>query len=173
MAEPLAPPLLGISAWSGTGKTSLLVRLLPVLRARGVKVGVVKHAHHPFEIDQPGKDSFRVRQAGAVQVLLASRWRRALMIDDELDHEPTTAELVPLLDHSGLDLVLVEGFKSNPVPKIILWRSEVGRPLEIKPDDGVIAIATDGLLETAFGLPVLDLNRPERIADFIIDWAQL
>lgn len=172
MAKPQTTPLLGISAWSGTGKTSLLVKLLPLLHERGIRVGVVKHAHHPFEIDQPGKDSFRVRQAGATQVLLASRWRRALMIDDQLDHEPTTDELIPLLDHTALDLVLVEGFKSNPVPKIVLWRSEVGRPLEIRHTDRVVAIATDGVLEESFGLPVLDLNAPGGIADFIIEWME-
>jgi len=163
------PPVVGFAAWSGTGKTTLLVKLLEILNKRGLRVGVVKHAHHSFDIDTPGKDSYALRKAGASQVLIGSRKRWALIVEapEPGDH--------PLdfhrrhLDQERLDLILVEGFKPEKIPKIELHRPSLGRPLLYPDDPGVIAVATDGRLPGAPTLPVLDLNNPGQIADFIVD----
>jgi len=163
------PPVVGFAAWSGTGKTTLLVKLLEILNKRGLRIGVVKHAHHSFDIDTPGKDSYALRKAGASQVLIGSRKRWALIVEapEPGDH--------PLdfhrrhLDQERLDLILVEGFKPEKIPKIELHRPSLGRPLLYPDDPGVIAVATDGRLPGAPTLPVLDLNNPGQIADFIVD----
>ncbi len=166
-------PLLGFCAWgSGIGKTTLLTSLIPVLILHGLKVSVVKHAHHSFDIDQPGKDSYRIRQAGAAQTLLGSRNRWALMT--ELAHiapdraEPDLAELLTHMDTGVVDLILVEGFKQEPIPKIEVYRPSLGNPLLAERDPNVIAVAADGPAPT--GLPQLDLNDPLAIADFVLDW---
>ena len=160
-------PVLGFAAWSGTGKTTLLVRLLPRLRARGLRIGMVKHAHHSFEIDQPGKDSFELRKAGASPLLLASSRRWVLMNDLEQEREPVLQEMVQRLDLSQLDAILVEGFKHEAFPKIELHRPAVGRPLLFPEDPDIIAVATDAPLALPTHLPVLDLNDVEAIADFV------
>ncbi len=161
-------PVLGICARSGTGKTTLLRRLLPLLRARGVRVGVVKHAHHSFEIDRPGKDSYELRTAGAEQILVASRQRVALVRELGQEAEPDLEDLLCCLDTRSLDLVLVEGYKQAPIPKIELHRAALGQPLLHPRVPGVIAVASDG--PVALPLPRLDLDDPARIADFILDF---
>lgn len=168
-------PLLGFCAWgSGIGKTTLLTSLIPVLTLHGLKVSVVKHAHHSFDIDQPGKDSYRIREAGAVQTLLGSRNRWALMT--ELAHiapdhqEADLAELLTHMDTSVVDLILVEGFKQEPIPKIEVYRPSLGNPLLADSDAHVIAVAADGPVPT--GLPQLDLNDPLAIADFVMGWLE-
>lgn len=164
-------PLLGFCAFSGTGKTTLLTRLIPLLRTRGVRVAVIKHAHHRFDIDRPGKDSYRFRAAGAAQVLIASQRRLALMRELPAGlPEPPLAELVGCLELSETDLILVEGFKHEPIPKIELYRPSLGHPLLHGDDPHVIAVATDARIAPARALPVLDLNAPEAIADFVGDW---
>ena len=167
-----SPPLLGFAAYSGTGKTTLLERLIPLLRTEGLRIGLIKQTHHDFEIDQPGKDSYRLRKAGAVQTLLASRHRWALIGENEEAREPSLEELVQRLDHSGLDLILVEGFKHEPFPKIELHRPELGRAPLHSDDDTIIAVACDQAIETVCGIPRLDLNDPEQIAQFIFRWLQ-
>lgn len=169
MAAPLPglPPALGMAAWSGTGKTTLLTRLLPLLGARGLRVGLVKHAHHDFEVDTPGKDSYELRQAGANPVLVASRRRWALMAETPEERDPGLWELVARMGPYGLDLVLVEGFKHEAFPKIELHRPALGKPLIHPQDPAVIAVACDAPLPAPPPLPLLDLNRPEGIADFI------
>lgn len=164
------PTLIGFAAWSGTGKTTLLEAVVTCLQARGYRVAVVKHAHHDFDIDQPGKDSHRLRQAGARQVMVASRRRWALITEhDDGRPEPRLAELLPQLDTEHLDFVLVEGFKHEPIPKIELHRSALGKPL-IYPDDAhFIAIASDAQVANA-GLPLLDINNPDAVADFLVDY---
>ncbi|MFL6712642.1 MAG: molybdopterin-guanine dinucleotide biosynthesis protein B, partial [Sulfurifustis sp.] len=112
------PPILGIAAYSGTGKTTLLRKILPQLRGRGLRVAVVKHAHHSFDTDVPGKDSYELRKAGAVQMLVASRHRWALITETGDANEPRLDELLGQLDQSNLDLILVEGFKAEAFPKI-------------------------------------------------------
>lgn len=167
-------PLLGFCAFgSGIGKTTLLTGLIPVLTLHGLRISVIKHAHHSFDIDHPGKDSYRLREAGAVQMLLGSRHRWALMT--ELSHtpsgahnEPSLAELLPSIDTSLADLILVEGFKHEAIPKIEIYRPALGKPLLAMHDSHIIAVASDGAVSTK--LPVLDLNDPIAIADFILEW---
>lgn len=166
-------PLLGFCAYgSGAGKTTLLTRLIPLLSAHGLHISVIKHAHHTFDIDHPGKDSFRLREAGAVQMLLGSRRRWALMTElaDDTRAEPSLTELRSHLDAGLADLILVEGFKHEVIPKIEIHRPALGQPLLAKQDENIIAIASDGPVTTH--LPVLDLNDAAAIATFILRWLQ-
>lgn len=162
-------PLLGFVAYSGTGKTTLLEQLIPELRQQGLRVGLIKHAHHEFDIDIPGKDSWRLRQAGATQVMVASRQRWALITENQRpDDEPRLQELLRHLNSADLDLVLVEGFKHEAFAKIELKRGALQRPA-IHPDDPhVIAVAHDAPASYPCSLPVLDINQPRQIAAFII-----
>jgi len=160
-------PILGFAAWSGTGKTTLLTKILAVLRHQGFRVGVVKHAHHSFDIDKPGKDSYELRKAGASQTLVGSRHRWALVVEKPDEREPRLDDLLRHLDQEALDLILVEGFKAERFPKIELHRPVLGHPLLHPGDDTIVAVATDAPLPVQTSLPLLDLNRPEEIADFI------
>ena len=162
-------PVLGFAAYSGTGKTTLLVKLIPLLTAQGVKVSLIKHAHHDFDIDIPGKDSYELRKAGAGQVLIASSRRQALVTEKPVAAEPVLDELVRSLDLAGADLVLVEGFRHIAFPKIELHRRSLNKDLIFPADPDVIAVACDGAVETG-GLPLLDINQPEQIARFILEW---
>jgi molybdopterin-guanine dinucleotide biosynthesis adapter protein len=162
-------PLVGFAAYSGTGKTTLLIKLLSIFNERGLRVGVVKHAHHTFEIDYPGKDSYELRKAGANQVLIGSRQRWAL-ITENIDKQDKSLEYhVNNLDLENLDLVLVEGFKPEVIPKIELHRPSLGKDLLFPNDDSIIALAVDSKVEDTHQLPVLDLNKPAEIAQFVID----
>jgi molybdopterin-guanine dinucleotide biosynthesis protein MobB len=160
-------PVLGFAAFSGTGKTTLLSRLIPVLRQHGLRLGLIKHGHHGFEIDKPGKDSYVLRRAGAVQMLVASARRTVLM--REHGAIPTLSELIARVDHDALDLILIEGFKHQPIPKIELHRPSLGHPLLCLEDRYVIAVAADAPLTAKVALPVLDLNVPSGVADFILN----
>lgn len=167
MSKP--PPILGFCAYSGTGKTTLLTSLLPLLKARGVKVGVVKHAHHKFDTDRPGKDSYELRKAGAKQMLVSSSRRWALVTElFEDESEAGLDELIGHLDHAGLDLILVEGFKHEPFPKIELHRPELGKPMMYREDKNVVAFATNATAPADVKIPVLDLDSPEEICNFIV-----
>jgi len=157
--------VFGIAGWSGSGKTTLLERLIPQLTARGLKVSVVKHAHHGFDIDRPGKDSFRHREAGAIEVLLACNDRWALMHEQRDAAEPSLDELLARL--SPCDLVLIEGFKQEPVPKLEVYRPAHGKPPLFGERSDIVAVATDGELATT--LPVLPLNDSAAIADFVMN----
>ncbi len=168
MSSELRVPVLGIAAFSGTGKTTLLTKLLPILRGCGLRIGVIKHAHHSFEIDKPGKDSYELRKAGAGQMLIASRNRWALMVEADPPAEPRLQPLLQQLDQDTLDIILVEGFKHERFPKIELYRPSLGHPLLFPEDDTVIAVASDSALPIKTSLPVLDLNNPEQIARFIL-----
>lgn len=163
-------PILGFAAFSGTGKTTLLVKLLSSLKQRGYRVGVVKHAHHSFNIDEPGKDSHEARRAGARQVLVGSRERWALIAETEGADEPRLDKLLRHLDQDDLDLILVEGFKSEALPKIELYRPSLGHPVMYTDDKFIIAIASDAALSVERDLPVLDLNRPDEIVKFILKY---
>ena len=163
-------PIVGFAAYSGTGKTTLLINIIPILKNQGVEIGVIKHAHHAFEIDQPGKDSYEIRKAGASQMLIGSKKRWALMIEqDEEDQSIRLQEYISHLDQNKLDLILVEGFKPEAIPKIELHRPSLKQPLICEADDSVIAIATDEPLTNNINLPILDLNNYEAIANFIIE----
>lgn len=159
-------PVVGFSAFSGTGKTTLLKQLLPMLTQHGLRVGMVKHAHHNFDIDKPGKDSYELRKAGAAQMLVASARRWALMVDNEVENDPDLGDLLRHLDLDELDLILVEGFKHIAFTKIELHRPSLGHPLLFREDPSIIAIASDEKMDSG-ELPLLDINRPEEIADFI------
>jgi len=162
-------PILGFCAYSGTGKTTLLTQLIPLLKARGLRIGVVKHAHHSFEVDHVGKDSFKLRASGAEQMLVASRDRIAWIRETpERGQEPALGDILDILDPGCLDLVLVEGFKRAPIPKIELHRQALRKPLIHPRDPNVIAVATDSLRTKLAGdVYRLDLNRPDEIAGFI------
>jgi molybdopterin-guanine dinucleotide biosynthesis protein B len=161
--------MLGFAAASGTGKTTLLMQLIPLLKNQGLRIGLIKHSHHNFQIDQPGKDSFRLREAGASPVMLVSTHRRAIITEIAPEQEPCLDDQLQHLDQSELDLILVEGFKAESFPKIELHRPTLNKPLLYPNDPGIIAIASDCELETPAYLTRLDLNQPEMIAAFILN----
>ncbi|HCM9256638.1 TPA: molybdopterin-guanine dinucleotide biosynthesis protein B [Enterobacter cloacae subsp. dissolvens] len=162
-------PVLAIAAWSGTGKTTLLKKLIPALCARGIRPGLIKHTHHNMDVDKPEKDSYELRKAGAAQTMVASDQRWALMTETPDEAPLDLAYLVSRMDHSTLDLVLVEGFKHEAVAKILLFRSDAGHDVsELTLDEHVIAVASDVALDVE--VPVLDLNDEDRIAEFIVGW---
>jgi molybdopterin-guanine dinucleotide biosynthesis protein B len=156
--------VFGIAGYSGSGKTTLLEKLIPQLTARGLKVSVIKHAHHGFDIDRPGKDSYRHREAGATEVLLSCGDRWALMHERRAEPEPTLNELISHL--SPCDLVLVEGFKHEPVPKLEVYRVANGKPPLFPEREDIIAIASNDAPTTT--LPVLPLDDAAAIAQFVI-----
>ena len=162
--------VIGFAGYSGSGKTTLVEKLIPALRLRGLRVSVVKHAHHKFDIDHPGKDTFRHREAGAFEVVVASTNRLALMREFEQPAELTVHHLIAEL-YEGVDWVLVEGFKHSDLLKIEVWRAASGKPTRYLDDDYVVAIATDspGQLPAATLRPVLDLNDADAVADFLVN----
>ena len=162
-------PLIGFAAYSGTGKTTLLVNLLGIFISRNLRVGVIKHAHHTFEIDYPGKDSYELRKAGASQVLIGSRKRWALLVENRGEDDKPLEYHIRNLDLDNLDLILVEGFKPEVIPKIELHRPSLGHEFLYPGDESIIAIATDAELSVDTELPILDMNDPQQIARFIID----
>lgn len=161
--------VIGISGYSGSGKTTLVERLIPALRARGQRVSVVKHAHHKFDIDHEGKDTFRHRAAGAFEVVVASDKRLALVREFEKPAQLTVHHLLAEL-YDGVDWVLVEGFKQSDLQKIEVWRASAGQAARYVDDPFIVAIATDSPddLPQATLRPVLDLNDPEAVADWLV-----
>ncbi len=162
--------VVAFAGYSGSGKTTLVESLIPELKLRGLRVSVVKHAHHKFDIDHPGKDTWRHRQAGAFEVVVASDSRLALMREFEQPAALTVHHLIAEL-YEGVDWVLVEGFKSSDLLKVEVWRAESGQPVRYPDDDFVVAIATDSpaqLPQTTLR-PVLDLNDPEAVVQWLVD----
>jgi molybdopterin-guanine dinucleotide biosynthesis protein B len=164
-------PVLGIAAWSGTGKTTLLAQLLPRLRGAGLKVGVIKHAHHSFDVDEPGKDSYKLRCAGAAPMLVASRQRYAMMQETPGQEEPDLAHLLSLMVAHAPDLVIVEGFKAWPIPKLVLYREGIGDS-SITSSHWVQAVAISDPLTVPLSPAVeqLDLNNIDTITQWVINW---
>ncbi|MEO7161209.1 MAG: molybdopterin-guanine dinucleotide biosynthesis protein B [Polaromonas sp.] len=162
--------VVGFAGYSGSGKTTLVEKLIPALKLRGLRVSVVKHAHHRFDIDHPGKDTFRHREAGAFEVVVASQNRLALMREFEQPSELSVHHLIAEL-YEGVDWVLVEGFKHSDLLKIEVWRAASGKPTRYQDDDFIVAIATDspGQLLQATLRPVLDLNDADAVADFLVN----
>ena len=156
--------VIGFAGWSGSGKTTLVEQVIGLLEARGLVVSLIKHAHHDFDIDYPGKDSWRHRHAGCREVLVTGGKRWAVMHElrgrDELSLNEALAQLSPC------DLVLVEGFKRQPIPKIEIYRAEIGKPLLFMDDSNIIAVASDVPQTTS--LPQLDLNDPAAVTGFIL-----
>ncbi|MCK6391651.1 MAG: molybdopterin-guanine dinucleotide biosynthesis protein B [Azonexus sp.] len=161
--------VFGIAGWSGSGKTTLLEKLIPALIARGLKVSVIKHAHHGFDIDKPGKDSYRHREAGAAEVMLASGSRWALMHECRDEGEPQLNTLVARL--APCDLVLVEGFKQEPVPKLEVHRPANGKPPLFAERSDIVAVACDEAIDAP--VPVLPLNDIDAVAEFVIAHCEL
>ena len=156
--------VFGFAGYSGSGKTTLIEQLIPLFVAAGLRVSLIKHAHHNFDIDKPGKDSYRHREAGASQVLVTSDQRWVLMHELRGEVEPGLEEQLGRL--APCDLVLVEGYKRAAIPKLEIHRPAYGQPLLYPADANIVAIAADGAIDTP--LPVLDLNHPETIAEFIM-----
>ena len=160
---------IGFAGWSGSGKTTLIEKLIPQFTRRGLRVSLIKHAHHTFDVDQPGKDSYRHRHAGANEVLVTSSRRWVLMHELRGEHEPKFED--QLRHFSPCDLLIVEGFKYAAIPKIEVWRAETGEPLLHPNDPHIVAIATDAKIETK--LPVLDLNEVNAVASFVVSHLKL
>jgi molybdopterin-guanine dinucleotide biosynthesis protein B len=157
--------IIGLAGWSGSGKTTLVGRVIPVLRQRGFKVATVKHAHHGFDVDVPGKDSWLHREAGASEVMIVSSRRWAILHELREEPEPPFADILAKLGPA--DLVIVEGFKRHSHPKLEVYRAAVGKPLMYPDDDCIVAVATDAPLKEA-QVPVLMLDDVERIADVLL-----
>ncbi len=162
--------VFGLAGWSGSGKTTLIARLLPALLQRGVTVSTLKHAHHDFDVDQPGKDSYRHREAGATEVMVASDQRWALMRELRGAAEPPLEELLRHL--SPVDLVIVEGFKRSTLPKLEIHRPVIGKPLMARDDKNIVAVASDVPL-AGLAVPCFALDDVNAIADFIIAYCHI
>ena len=164
--------VVGFAGYSGAGKTQLIEGLIAALKSRGLRVSVVKHAHHRFDIDHPGKDTYRHRQAGAFEVVIASSQRLALMREFEREKELSVHHLIAEL-YDGVDWVLVEGFRDSDLLKIEVWRQAAGHPVRYPDDEFIVAVATDApaALPQATLRPVLDLNQPEIVAQWLLDQA--
>lgn len=166
-------PVLGVAAWSGTGKTTLLTSLLPALRERDVTAGVIKHAHHSFEVDKAGKDSYQLRKAGAAPMLVASHQRYALMQETPGQQEPDLNHLLSLMEAHVPDLVIVEGFKAWPLPKLVLYREEVGDPGILEdPWACAAALKPSDTRPLREGLVRLSIDDVPGIAEWIHGWVQ-
>lgn len=163
-------PILGFSAYSGTGKTTLLRQLIPSLKARGLRISVIKHAHHDFDLDFPGKDSYELRKAGAEQTVICTTTRMVLMTEfNHPSEEPSLQQIVASLDTERVDIVLVEGYKDIRFAKIELHRQAMKTPYLHQQDDSIIAIACDAALPADTAIPVLDINDVEAIARYIYE----
>ncbi|MCZ2406200.1 MAG: molybdopterin-guanine dinucleotide biosynthesis protein B [Burkholderiales bacterium 68-12] len=165
--------VIGFAGYSGSGKTTLVEQIIPLLRAQGLRVSVVKHAHHRFDIDHPGKDSWRHRKAGAQEVVIASDLRLALVREFDQPTQISVHQMIAALS-PGADWVLVEGFKESGIPKIEIWREpaagEPPRPVRYPGDAAIVAVATDDAtrLPAPTSLPLLDLNQPAQVAQWLL-----
>ncbi len=162
--------IFGLAGWSGSGKTTLIVKLVPELIHRGIEVSTMKHAHHEFDIDEPGKDSYEHRAAGAKEVMISAANRWALMHELRGEEEPSVDALIARM--TPVDLLLVEGFKWHSHPKMEVHRPSVGKPLLQKDDPEIVAIASDEDI-AGLSVPVLDINDVSAIADFIVKTCSL
>jgi molybdopterin-guanine dinucleotide biosynthesis protein B len=163
-------PVFGLAGWSGSGKTTLIEKLLPVLTGRGLRVSTLKHAHHEFQLDRPGKDSWRHRQAGAAEVVVSSSKRWALVHEVRDESEPDLPALLARM--AAVDLVIVEGFKRDPFPKLEVHRTALGKPLLAPDDRDIVAIASDAPL-SGVDVPCFDLNDVAAIARFVVEHCRL
>lgn len=158
--------IFGFAGWSGSGKTTLIEELIPRFVKHGLSVSIIKHAHHSFDVDHPGKDSFRHRQAGCKEVVVVSEKRWAIMHELGDEPEPSLEEQIGRI--SPCDLLLVEGYKHYPLPKLEIWRKENAKPWLHPQDEHIVAIAADAPVDTR--LPRFDLNDRDRIGDFILSY---
>jgi len=160
--------IFGIVGWSGSGKTELVIRLIPELVGRGFSVSSMKHTHHGFDIDRPGKDSYRHREAGAKEVMVTSSVRWALLHELQGEPENDMDDLIARM--APVDILLIEGFKSHKHAKLEVHRPEVGKPLIALEDDSIVAVASDVAAIDGLAQPVFDLDDTKAIADFIVDF---
>ncbi len=162
-------PVLGFCGFSGAGKTTLLTKLIPALKDQGIRASVIKHAHHAFDIDQPSKDSYKLRQAGSAQMLIASSQRWAMVTETPtMKREPDLKYLLTQIDSQLADIVLVEGFKHEAIPKIEVYRAALNRPLLAAEDPNIIAVASDTVL--AIKQQQIDLNDIDAMVGFVEHW---
>lgn len=161
------PPVVLVAGWSGSGKTTFVEKLLPILKKKNLKLGTVKHHHAALEIDKEGKDSYRHRKAGADRTIISSSNAVAMIMGS--DHDPLLDELIPLM--KGMDIVIVEGYKREKRPKIEIFRSLVHEKPRFLHDPDLIAVASDTELDLK--IPVFDLDNPEGVADFICEYFNL
>lgn len=165
-----ALPMIGFSAYSGTGKTTLIKQIIPLLKSKGLKIAVIKHAHHHFDLDQPGKDSYELRKSGADHTIICTTTRMAAISEfASPDDEPSLQEIVDTIDARKFDILLVEGYKDLAFAKIELHRAELGKPYLYPDDSTIIALACDSAPSETLSIPVLDINSPQQIAEFIYD----
>ena len=162
-------PILGFVAWSGTGKTTLLSQVIPLLKSRGLRIALVKHAHHSFDIDQPGKDSHTLRKAGADEVVIASRHRIASVRETPSNQEePNLQDILSVIRVDKIDLVMIEGFKLEEIPKLELHRQCLNKPYLYPEDKNIIALVEDSApADTKHDIQCLDLAQPEQVAAFV------
>ncbi|MCP3690336.1 MAG: molybdopterin-guanine dinucleotide biosynthesis protein B [Gammaproteobacteria bacterium] len=163
-------PLLGFCAFSGTGKTTVLKQVIPLLKQKGLRIAVIKHAHHHFDLDQPGKDSFELRKAGADKTIICTTTRMAVITEFENpEQEPSLQQIADSIDATKFDLILVEGYRHLSIPKIELHRQSVGRPYLYHQDPDIIAIACDAELPEPTDISILDINDITAIAELIVE----
>ena len=165
--------IIGFAAYSGTGKTTLIKQLVNNLSNAGYKVSVIKHAHHDFDTDHPGKDSYEIRKAGSTNILVSSKKRWALIHENDSNEESSFIELVNLINNVETDIILVEGFKAENFPKIELYRKNIGKGFLYENDFNIIAIASDEKINISRNIDVLDINNPHQIVDYIIKFLNL
>jgi molybdopterin-guanine dinucleotide biosynthesis protein B len=161
--------VFGFAGWSGSGKTTLIEKLIPLFVGQGLRVSLIKHAHHDFDVDQPGKDSYRHRKAGASEVLVSSGQRWALMHELRGAPEPGLDELVRHI--APCDLLLVEGFKKEAIPKLEVYRAQTGKPLLFPDDPYIVAVASDVALTQ--DILTIDINNNDQVAEFILKHVEL
>jgi len=164
--------IIGFAAFSGTGKTTLIKKIVSILSKR-FTVSVIKHAHHDFDLDHPGKDSYEIRKSGAENILISSEKRWALIHENKNNKELTLENLLDILENINSDIVLVEGFKKENFPKIELYRKEIGKDLLFFNDKNIIAFATDSNMDIDGNIEKLDINEPQQIVDYIIKFLSL
>jgi molybdopterin-guanine dinucleotide biosynthesis protein MobB len=165
-------PVLCFVAFSGTGKTTLLTQIIPELKKHGLRIALIKHSHHDFEVDQPGKDSFRLRAAGASPVLLVSPYRRVIITEFSELNEPDLDDQLASIDQTKIDIVLVEGFKHSRYSKIELHRQSLNKPLLYPNDPSIIAVASDSSPNLPVHLKALDINNKADCINFILQFIQ-
>tara|TARA_B100000575_G_scaffold287032_1_gene284697 strand:+ start:379 stop:897 length:519 start_codon:yes stop_codon:yes gene_type:complete len=165
--------IIGFAAFSGTGKTTLIKKIVSILSEKKYTVSVIKHAHHNFDLDQPGKDSYEIRKSGAENILISSEKRWALIHENKNNQELNLENLLDILENIDSDIILVEGFKKENFPKIELYRKEIGKDLLFYNDKNIVAFATDADINIEGNIEKLDINNPQQIVDYIIKFLSI